>query len=301
MSDLNYIIDFDLPYQFHKLDLFSIDGQRLIDIKKTEEIFQKNISTLDRCLDVVQNELKKNDNLYFWLTFSGVFLEQAQQFYPNLLKKLKIIINHKKVRLIGQNYYRSYALFYNQEIYTKQVKMTLDQYYQLFKIKTAYFLDIETYHPKLPNILKKLKVDSLISYFKFQDRKTDLINFQPIHSTLLSENIINPFFLFKFQNFQKTLQLNSSNLKKANSNNIKIDFNDISLLENKFNILQQACLKDLFVFTSKIKNEDDLIIWQKLQHYSHFQNINQNDKMGFENYRNYCFLLNQFKERILNG
>lgn len=301
MSDLNYIIDFDLPYQLHKLDLFSIDGQRLIDIKKTEEVFQKNIIALDRCLDVIQNELKKNDNVYFWLTFSGVFLEQTRQFYPNLLKKLKIIINHKKVQLIGQNYYRSYALFYNQKIYTKQIKMNLDQYCQLFKTKTTYFFDIETYHPELPNILKKLKVDSLVSYFKFQNKKTNLINFQPIHSTLLSENINNPFFLFKFQNFRKTIKLNHSNLKTANNEIIKINFNDISFLEKKFNTLQEACLNDLFAFTNKIKNENDLIIWQKLQHYSHFQNINQNDKMGFENYRNYCFLLNQFKERILNG
>jgi hypothetical protein len=180
--------------------------------------------------------------------------------------------------------------------------MSLETYQRLFNYKSTKLLEINSYTPKIINILENLKIRTLVSYFKFSKRQENKIILQPISNNIDFKQINNPYLLFNFEDFLHIETIINESEQPNNETNFEnLNLNQISLISPKFNVLQQACLDNLFAFKKDLISKKHQDLWLKLQHYSYFQNIHQNDKIGFDNYRSFCFLLNQFREKILNG
>ena len=55
--------------------------------------------------------LKKYPEFKISYSFSGVFLEQAQEFMPEIIASIKKLVETKRVEILSETYYHSLAFF----------------------------------------------------------------------------------------------------------------------------------------------------------------------------------------------
>ena len=312
MRNIVLVINFDLSYQLKNLNLFDINGQGLIDSLQTYLVYQKNLPIFERLFYYIKRKIEINQNFFIYLSFSGIFLEQTKKIAPLFLKELIKITKNKSIILINQNYYQSLSLLFDLPTYQNQVKKNQDYYLRLFNQKPKIFLETHTFNEHLVSFLEEKNFNILLSSFNSntqQNQKKIIFNVWPIEiineieqigvkekivlaSPLLGKQILatKDFHLSLIKEITPQLQINKFFSPKPEILN--------------FNILQTACLNNLFSFNDKIKQSKKIKTkknWNVLQHYSYYQNMTVNNNESLEYYRRFGFLLNQLKEGILNG
>ena len=99
------------PYFYN----FTTDQNRDVFLKVADKSYRPMLSLL---LELV----KKQPDFKFSFSTSGVFLEQAEKWAPDVLDLLKKISQHpKQVEIIGENYYHSLAALYSEKEFAAQV------------------------------------------------------------------------------------------------------------------------------------------------------------------------------------
>lgn len=87
-----------------------------------EEVFHKVTSkSYLPMLKLLKMLLKKNPDFFFSLSISGLFLEQAQQWEPEIISLLQEIVSTGQVELFSETYYHSLASIYSSTEFKAQV------------------------------------------------------------------------------------------------------------------------------------------------------------------------------------
>lgn len=93
--------------------------------KENREVFQPFFALMER-------NLQKTKAWHFSLMVSGLWLEAAEKFDPELIARLKKIVQSGVVELIALPYYHSLAFFYSKPELTEQVKQYREKIQRLF-------------------------------------------------------------------------------------------------------------------------------------------------------------------------
>lgn len=87
--------------------------------------------------------LKKYPEFKVSYSFSGIFLEQLEDYAPEVLESFKRLVNTGQVEILSETYYHSLSFFYSPEEFRRQVKMHREKVWELFGVEPTVFRNTE--------------------------------------------------------------------------------------------------------------------------------------------------------------
>ena len=94
-------------------------------------------------LDLLIKNMEKHPNFKVSLSITGTWLEQAEKWAPDLIEKIKYMVNRGQAEIVGETYYHSLAFFYNLDEFSDQVKMHSEAIQRIFGVKPKVFRNTE--------------------------------------------------------------------------------------------------------------------------------------------------------------
>lgn len=122
-------------------DYFSAqDGTR----RDNQAVFQKVANKSYRPMNSLLEELLyQHPEFRLSLSISGVFLDQAELWAPDVIEQLQRMVATGRVEILAETYYHSLAFFYSRDEFEQQVKMHRDRIEQLFAVQPTAFRNTE--------------------------------------------------------------------------------------------------------------------------------------------------------------
>lgn len=120
-------------------DYFSGDGDQ-----NNKEIFLKVANKSYRPMNaLLEKLLREHPGFCLSLSLSGVFLEQAEQFAPDVIESFQRLVKTGRVELLASPYHHSLAFFYDQSEFEKQVALHAEKIKQLFGVSPKVLANTE--------------------------------------------------------------------------------------------------------------------------------------------------------------
>ena len=73
------------------------------------------------------------------ISITGTFIDQAIEFYPEVLDSFKRLVKTGKVEIISETYYHSLAFFYDKDEFKNQVIAHKEKIKEIFGVETTAF------------------------------------------------------------------------------------------------------------------------------------------------------------------
>lgn len=138
------------PYRVRPYTVFEIGDQHdyfgIKDDSKlnNEKMFHKVADKSYRPMtELLQKLLDKHPEFHFSLSITGDFIDQAEQFGPDILDAFKRLVATGRVEIVGETYQHSMAFFYSREEFETQVKMHEQKIHEVFGVKPTAFRNTE--------------------------------------------------------------------------------------------------------------------------------------------------------------
>ena len=77
------------------------------------------------------------------LSISGTFIEQAQEWAPDVLESFKRLVATGRVEILSETYYHSLAFFYSRKEFENQVEIHRNKIREVFGVETSVFRNTE--------------------------------------------------------------------------------------------------------------------------------------------------------------
>ena len=87
--------------------------------------------------------LKKYPEFKITFSFSGVFLEQLEEFSPETLLSFKELVDTGRVEILSETYYHSLSFLYSKEEFRRQVKRHKKKIKKIFGVTPTVFRNTE--------------------------------------------------------------------------------------------------------------------------------------------------------------
>lgn len=109
-----------------------------------EGIFRKVVDKSYQPMNaLLEKLLEKHSDFKVSLSITGTFIEQAEQWAPEVLQSFKRLVDTGRVEIVSETYYHSLAFFYSRTEFEKQVEMHRDKIRELFGVETSVFRNTE--------------------------------------------------------------------------------------------------------------------------------------------------------------
>ncbi|MBW2992131.1 glycoside hydrolase family 57 protein [Candidatus Woesearchaeota archaeon] len=133
------------PYRLKKYSVFDIgQSHDYFDTDKNKEIMDK---VANKCYlpanKMILNMIKGNTDFKVSYSFSGVFLEQCEEYNPDVLRSFQDLADTGNVEILDETYYHSLAFLYSKKEFDKQVKKHSDAIRKIFGRKPSVFRNTE--------------------------------------------------------------------------------------------------------------------------------------------------------------
>ena len=92
---------------------------------------------------LLEDLLTRFPNFKISLSITGPFLEQAEQFAPDVLESFQRLVATGRVEILSETYYHSLAFFYDREEFEAQVQIHREKIRELFGVETKVFRNTE--------------------------------------------------------------------------------------------------------------------------------------------------------------
>lgn len=173
MSNICLYFELHQPYRLKPFSVFDV-GQNSAyfgdqNIDQNKEIFQKvaeksYLPMLKLLYDLVQ----KFPEFRFSFSTSGIFLEQAEQYVPEVIFLLKKLVNSGQVEVLAETYYHSLASLYSPEEFARQIGMHQQKIQKLFSVKPTVFRNTE--------LIYSDHIASMVADLGFQGMLTEAVD-----------------------------------------------------------------------------------------------------------------------------
>lgn len=151
------------PYRLKKYGVFDIGIDKNYYNTNDERLDNKKIfkKVSDKCYlpanKIFLSLLKKYPDLKLSFSFSGIFLEQAQEFYPEVLKSFKALVSTGRVEILSETYYHSLAFLHSIDEFESQIKLHKEKIEKIFGVTPRIFRNTELiYSDNIGKIIEKL-------------------------------------------------------------------------------------------------------------------------------------------------
>jgi alpha-amylase len=112
--------------------------------RNNEKIFHKVADKSYRPMNaLLQKLLDTHPEFKVSLSITGTFIEQAEQWAPDVIESFQNLVKTGRVEIVSETYYHSLAFFYSREEFERQVEAHRDKVRQLFGVETSVFRNTE--------------------------------------------------------------------------------------------------------------------------------------------------------------
>ena len=112
--------------------------------QNNERIFKKVADKSYRPMnEMLEKLLEKHPEFKVSLSISGVFIEQAEKWTPDILESFKRLVKTGRVEIVAETYYHSLAFFYSISEFERQVEAHKDKIREVFGVETKVFRNTE--------------------------------------------------------------------------------------------------------------------------------------------------------------
>ena len=147
MAKLCLYFQLHQPYRLRPFSVFEHKKKKSYftdDKDQNRQVFQKvakksYVPMLSLLLELVH----QHPHFAFALSCSGIFLEQAEEYQPEVIKLLKKLAKTGRVEFLAETYYHSLASLYSNEEFIAQVKQHQEKIWQLFRLQPSVFRNTE--------------------------------------------------------------------------------------------------------------------------------------------------------------
>lgn len=155
------------PYRLRKYSVFDIGkNNNYFNDDKNKSIL---IKVANKCY-IPSNKLilelinKFNGKFKVSFSFTGIVLEQMEQYCPEAIESFKKLVDTGCVEILTETYYHSLSYLYSKEEFKEQIAMHLKKINELFKYKPKIFRNTELiYNNELGNFIEKLGFDAILA------------------------------------------------------------------------------------------------------------------------------------------
>lgn len=171
MPQVCFYFQLHQPYRLSDYTVFDLSNHAsYFDDQEAanKKIFQK-VSTKSYLpmLSLLEKSLNWHDGFTFALSCSGVFLEQAELYQPEVIKILKRLAKTGRVEFLAETYYHSLASLYSPAEFKSQVYQHLQKMHDLFELTPKVFRNTE--------LIYSNQVAELVSELKFKGMLTEAV------------------------------------------------------------------------------------------------------------------------------
>lgn len=108
--------------------------------------------------------LKKHPEFRVSFSFTGVLLEQLEEYSPESLKVFQAVMKTGQAEIVAETYYHSLAFLYNKDEFESQVKQHAAKIQKLFKYKPRVFRNTELiYSDELASYVEKMGYQGILA------------------------------------------------------------------------------------------------------------------------------------------
>lgn len=147
MPKLCFYFELHQPYRLAPYSIFDIGSDRSYFSHHKDENKQIFLKVAQKSyipmLQLLYKLVQRHPEFVFSLSCSGVFLEQAAAYAPEVITLLKALVETGQVELLCETYYHSLASLYSKEEFFKQVKQHEQILNQMFKFTPSVFRNTE--------------------------------------------------------------------------------------------------------------------------------------------------------------
>lgn len=147
MPELCLYFQLHQPYRLGDFDTFQLGSHDNYFADKSNsnyQIFQKVANKSYRpMLQLLLHLSKSYPDFRFALSASGLFLRQAEEYAPDIIKLIRKLLKTGKLELLAETYYHSLSSLFSQKEFKKQVSMHLALLERLFDYVPVVFRNTE--------------------------------------------------------------------------------------------------------------------------------------------------------------
>lgn len=132
------------PYRLNQFNIFDLEKKSDYFSNDNRQIFIKVAEKSYRpMLTLLLGLIHAQPRFRFALSCSGVFLEQAESFAPDIIDLLAKLAKTKRVEFLAETYYHSLASLYSPKEFFEQVDLHAQKIKKLFGLKPRVFRNSE--------------------------------------------------------------------------------------------------------------------------------------------------------------
>ena len=139
------------PYRVKHYSIFSVDHDHDYWIDKdwytganNERVFKKVAEKSYRpMLKRLENLIRTTEKFKFSLSVTGTFLEQAQEWAPDVVESIRRLVKTGRVEIVAETYNHSLSFFIDRDEFEEEVKLHQEKIRELFNYETRVFRNTE--------------------------------------------------------------------------------------------------------------------------------------------------------------
>lgn len=136
------------PNRIQPISVFEVgNGMDYFDSSQNSEnrkIFEKVATKSYRpMLGVLKKLLDRHEKFHCSLSLSGVFLDQAERFAPDVISLIKQIVSTGRVEILAETYFHSLASLYSQQEFERQILLHISKIEEVFGVTPNVFRNTE--------------------------------------------------------------------------------------------------------------------------------------------------------------
>ena len=138
------------PIRYREYSIFDVSNtsnyfnDRMGGRQNNERIFRKVASkSYYPMLNLLLRKMEQHPDFKVSFSITGTWLEQAEKWAPDLIAKIKYMVDRGQAEIVGETYYHSLAFFYNLDEFNDQVEQHARKIQQLFGVRPTIFRNTE--------------------------------------------------------------------------------------------------------------------------------------------------------------
>lgn len=159
------------PYRIKKYRIFDIGhNQNYFDQDDHTDLNNKKVFTkvANKCYLPANKTflelLHKYPDFKISYSLSGVFLEQAEEYMPEVLDSFKELVATGRVEILDETYYHSLSFLYSVDEYISQIRLHREKVQEIFGITPTVFRNTELiYNDWIGSIIEKLGYKGILT------------------------------------------------------------------------------------------------------------------------------------------
>jgi alpha-amylase len=164
MPNVTFYFEVHQPFRLRRVFSFG-NALDFIDVERNKEIFNK---VSEKCYipatRTIINLIKEHPEFKVSFSITGVFLEQAEMFRPDVIKLFQEAVDTGNVELLDETYYHSLSYLINKDEFIAQIEKHRDAMKEYFNLKPKVFSNTEAmYSNGIADLAAKMGYKGIIA------------------------------------------------------------------------------------------------------------------------------------------